>query len=227
MISITGRKVIIGVIALLVITIGTLSFLILKPSIGTTNGLGQPKMLLSSSENSSIPSKITSQNQVSEQTSSPRNTTLIQPAEKEMVRGLLPFFSAINTKDFQSMKKLHLGMRSISESELSTRLSSINSYTLQGMENVSQKGNTLMGLILYTADMNIPNTIGKNLAPYMSNVELIKEGDVWVIKSWVQITGEKGREGDVKYFNEVFAKMSSAEKRYGVKDLSKWAGLKE
>lgn len=55
----------------------------------------------------------------------------------------------------------------------------------------------------------------------------IKEGDIWVIKSWVQIRGEKGREGDMKYFNEVFAKMSIAEKRYGVKDLSKWAGLKE
>ena len=57
--------------------------------------------------------------------------------------------------------------------------------------------------------------------------QLIKEGDVWVIKSWVQIRGEKGREGDMRYFNEVFAKMSLAEKRYGVKDLSKWAGLKE
>ena len=57
--------------------------------------------------------------------------------------------------------------------------------------------------------------------------QLIKEGDIWVIKSWVQIRGEKGREGDMKYFNEVFAKMSIAEKRYGVKDLSKWAGLKE
>ena len=57
--------------------------------------------------------------------------------------------------------------------------------------------------------------------------QLIKEGDIWVIKSWVQIRDEKGREGDMKYFNEVFAKMSIAEKRYGVKDLSKWAGLKE
>ena len=57
--------------------------------------------------------------------------------------------------------------------------------------------------------------------------QLIKEGDIWVIKSWVQIRGEKGREGDMRYFNEVFAKMSLAEKRYGVKDLSKWAGLKE
>ena len=84
-----------------------------------------------------------------------------------------------------------------------------------------------MGLILYTGDLYKPNTIGKNIAPFMSNVELIKEGDIWVIKSWVQIRGEKGREGDMRYFNEVFAKMSLAEKRYGVKDLSKWAGLKE
>ena len=189
--------------------------------------LAQAKDLLTRAETGMLVKTVINNKEGYKQTTLPPNNTAIAPDEKEMVRGLLPFFSAINTKDFQSMKKLNLGLRNISESELAARFSSVNSYTFQGVENVSQKGNALVGLILYTGDLYKPNTIGKNIAPFMSNVELIKEGDIWVIKSWVQIRGEKGREGDMKYFNEVFAKMSIAEKRYGVKDLSKWAGLKE
>ena len=189
--------------------------------------ISQAKELLARAETGMLVKAVIDNKEGYKQPTLPQNNTSIASEEKEMVRGLLPFFSAINTKDFQSMEKLHWGSRRPSESELSTRFSSVNSYTFQGVENAFQNGNSLTGLIIYTADMNIPNTIGKTIIPCMSNVKLIKEGNVWVIKSWVQIRGEKGREGDMKYFNEVFAKMSIAEKRYGVKDLSKWAGLKE
>ena len=189
--------------------------------------LAQAKDLLTRAETGMLVKTVINNKEGYKQTTLTPNNTAIAPDEKEMVRGLLPFFSAINTKDFQSMKNLHWGSRRPSESELSTRFSSVNSYTFQGVENAFQNGNSLTGLIIYTADMNLPNTIGKTILPCMSNVELIKEGNVWLIKSWVLIKGEKGRAGDMKYFNEVFAKMNMAEKRYGVKDLSKWAGLKE
>ncbi|MHC1760140.1 MAG: tetratricopeptide repeat protein [Negativicutes bacterium] len=189
--------------------------------------VAKAKKLLTRAETGILLKAVNINKQGSKQPTVPQSNTAITPTEKEMIRGLLPFFSAVNNKDFQSMKNLHLGMRTISESAISTRFSSVNSFTLQGVENVSQNGNLLNGLVLYTADMIVPNSIGKNLAPYMIDAELIKEGNVWVIKSWVQIIGEKGSAGDMKYFNEVFTKMGIAEKRYGVKDLSKWVGLNE
>ncbi len=139
--------------------------------------IAQAKEFLSRAETGMLVKAVINHKEGYKQSTLPSNNSAIAPEEKELVRGLLPFFSAINTKNFQSMKKLNLGMRNISESELATQLASINSYTLQGVENVSQKGNTLMGLILYTGDLYKPNAIGKNIAPFMSNVELIKEGE--------------------------------------------------
>lgn len=189
--------------------------------------IAQAKEYLSRAETGMLVKAVINHKEGYKQSTLPSNNSAIAPEEKELVRGIWPFFSAVNTKDFQSMEKLHWGSRRPSESELSTRFFSVNSYTLHGVENVFQNGNSLTGVVLYTADMSVPNNIGKTILPCMSNVELIKEGNVWHIKSWVLIRAEKGREGEMKYFNEVFAKMSLAEKRYGVKDLSKWSGLKE
>ncbi len=78
--------------------------------------------------------------------------------------------------------------------------------------------------MIYSAEIIKPGTLGRNIAPYMSEVELIKGENIWLISSWKQI---KGAADDLEYFRDVLGKIDNAKKRYGVEDLANWDGLKD
>ncbi|AJQ27951.1 hypothetical protein [Pelosinus fermentans] len=151
-----------------------------------------------------------------------KDGTAIAAEEREMIRALVPFFTAITNKDAKTIKEINPGLRHLSDEQLLANFASVKSYTLQGFENVSYDGEKLRAVVLYSAEFIKPGTIGTNIAPYQSNIGLEREGETWVISEWRQI---KGDSNDMKYFIDILSRSDKAEKRYGVKDLSKWDGL--
>jgi hypothetical protein len=160
--------------------------------------------------------------QITSQSIIAKDGSTISAEEREMIRALVPFFSAVTNKDSKTMKDMNPGMRNVSDEQLVAAFASVKSYTLQGLENVSFDGEKLKATAIYSEEFTKPGTIGKNIAPYQSNIGLIREGDAWIISEWTQI---KGDNNDMKYFIDILSRFDKAEKRYGVKDLSKWDGL--
>ena len=119
-------------------------------------------------------------------------------------------------------------MRDTSISNIAQGLKTINSYTFHGVENASYRGDKLVGTILYTVDTASPNQMGqKTLSPFITDVVLIKEEKDWLISTWIPYevgTGFTGKR-DMNYFLVVLDHIENAEKRFGVKDVSKWPGL--
>ena len=156
------------------------------------------------------------------------NPQSITSADRDMIRALLPYFSAINAKDYANMKRINLGMRDTSVSNIAQGINTINSYTFHGVENAAYHGDKLVGTILYTVDTASPNQMGqKTLSPFITDVVLIKEEKDWLISTWIPYevgTGFTGKR-DMNYFLVVLDHIENAEKRFGVKDVSKWPGL--
>jgi len=146
----------------------------------------------------------------------------IAAEEREIIRALAPFFIAITNKDITAMKSMYPAMRNATDEQLVTKFASVKSYTFHGLENASFDGEKLKAKAIYSAEIIIPGTIGRNISDYQTEVGLVREGDFWVINEWKQI---KGNGTDMEYFQDIFARIAQAEKRYGVKDLSKWNGL--
>lgn len=151
-----------------------------------------------------------------------KDGSTITAEEREMIRALVPFFTAITNKDVKTIKSINPGLRYLSDEQLRANFASIKSYTLQGLENVSFDGEKLKATAVYSAEVINRDAIGTNIAPYQSNIGLVRDGDTWIISEWVQI---KGDSDDMKYFIDILSRSDKAEKRYGVKDLSKWDGL--
>lgn len=159
---------------------------------------------------------------ISSQPITAKDGSVITAEEREMIRGLVPFFTAITNKDITKMKQIDPGMRGIPDDQLLEKFSSIKSYTLHGLEDVTFIDGTLKATMIYSAEIVKPDTIGINIAPFISEVSLTRSGDIWMISSWQQI---KGAADDMTYFRDMLGRMNKAEKRYGVKDLAKWDGL--
>lgn len=151
-----------------------------------------------------------------------KDGSTIPAEEREMIRALVPFFTAITNKDVKTIKSMNPGLRYLSDEQLRANFVSLKSYTLQGLENVTFDGEKLKATAVYSAEIIKPGTIGTNIAPYQSNIGLVRDGDTWIISEWEQI---KGDSDDMKYFMDIFSRSDKAEKRYGVKDLAKWDGL--
>lgn len=145
---------------------------------------------------------------------------LISAAEREMIRALVPYFTAVNTKDTVTMKKLFPGLRSQSDDRL--RALPVKDYTLHGLEDVTYDGSRLRAVAVYSFEVVDPNTIGKNIATASADVDLALENGSWVIVNWYQ--RDDNRE-DIAYFTNMFSRQESASKRYGTTDLAKWDGL--
>jgi hypothetical protein len=160
--------------------------------------------------------------QITSQPLTAKDGSAITAEEREMIRALVPFITAITNKDANKMKSINPGMRYLSDEQLLANFASVKSYTLQGLENVTFDGERLKGTAFYSAEIMKPGTIGTNIAPFQSNIGFVREGDTWVISNWEQI---KGDSDDMKYFINILTHFDKAEKRYGVKDLSKWDGL--
>jgi len=160
--------------------------------------------------------------QITSQALIAKDGSAITAEEREMIRALVPFFTAVTNKDVKTIKNINPGLRYLSDEQLRANFASVKSYTLQGLENVSFDGEKLKATAIYSAEVIRPGTIGTNIAPYQSNIELEREGETWVISEWKQI---KGDDDDMKYFINILSQFEKAEKRYGVKDLSKWDGL--
>ena len=160
--------------------------------------------------------RITSQSMIANDGSS------ITAEEREMIRALLPFFVAITNKDAKTMRKIHPAIRNMTDEQLVSRFATVKNYTFHGLESVSFNGQTLKARAIYSAEVIIPRSIGKNIADFQTDVGLIREGDTWVISEWNQI---RGNGTEMEYFQDIFARIANAEKRYGVNDLSKWNGL--
>lgn len=151
-----------------------------------------------------------------------KDGSVITAEEREMIRGIVPFFTAITNKDVKKMKEIHPGMRNTSDEQIYANFASVKSYIFHGLEDVSYSGGKLKARTIYSAEIIKPGTIGRNIASFKSDVDLIREGNAWVISGWTQI---KGDGNDMEYFRDIFARIEKAEKRYGVKDLAKWDGL--
>ncbi|HAK72700.1 MAG TPA: hypothetical protein DCP36_02370 [Sporomusaceae bacterium] len=144
----------------------------------------------------------------------------ISAAEREMIRALVPYFTAVNTKDTVTMKKLFPGLQSQSDDRL--RALPVKDYTLHGLEEVSYDGSRLRAVAVYSFEVIDPNTIGRNISTASADVDLALENGSWVIVNWSQ--RDDNRE-DIAYFTNMFSRQESASKRYGTTDLAKWDGL--
>jgi hypothetical protein len=160
--------------------------------------------------------------QIDSEPISAKDGSTITAEEREMIRALVPFFTAITNKDAKTMKDINPSLRYLPDEQLLANFVAVKSYTLQGLENVSFDGKMLKATVLYSGELIKPGSIGTTIAPYQSNIGLEREGNTWTISEWTQI---KGDNDDMKYFIDIFTRSSKAEKRYGVKDLSKWDGL--
>ena len=151
-----------------------------------------------------------------------KDGSVISAEEREMIQGLVPFFVAISNKDVKKMKEINPEMRNITDEQLVAKFATVKNYTFQGVEDVTYKGGKLKAIAIYSGEIIKPGIVGKNIAPYKTNVEMIREGSNWIISGWTQI---KSNGNDMEYFKDIFTRIERAEKRYGVKDLAKWDGL--
>ncbi len=144
----------------------------------------------------------------------------ISAAEREMIRALVPYFTAVNMKDAVTMKKLSPGLRSQSDDQL--RALPVKDYTLHGLEDVTYDGSRLRAVIIYSFEIVKADTIGRNIATVSADIDLALENGSWVIIRWSQRDANRR---DMAYFTNIFARQESANKRYGTTDLAKWDGL--
>jgi hypothetical protein len=149
-----------------------------------------------------------------------KNGETIPAAEREMIRALVPYFTAVSTKDPVTMKKLFPGMRSRSDDQLCSL--PVKDYTFHGLENVSYDGSRLRAVVVYSLEMVIPGTIGRNIAPVSADVHLALENGSWVIVGWFQLDENST---DMEYYKDIFSRQQQAAQRYGTTDLAKWDGL--
>lgn len=145
---------------------------------------------------------------------------LISAAEREMIRALVPYFTAVNTKDAVTMKKLSPGLRSQSDDQL--RALPVKDYTLHGLEDVTYDGSRLRAVIIYSFEIVKSDTIGRNIATVSADIDLALENGSWIIVRWTQRDANRT---DMAYFTNIFSRKESANKRYGTTDLAKWDGL--
>jgi tetratricopeptide (TPR) repeat protein len=152
----------------------------------------------------------------------------ITAADRDMIRALLPVFSAINSKDYATLKRLNMAMRDTPVASLEQGLRNINGHVFHGVEHAVYKGDKLQGTVLYTADTIDPRQLAnKTLSPFVTDVVMVREGSDRVISTWIPYeagTGFTDRR-NLDYFGVVLGHIEDAEKRFGVKDISKWPGL--
>lgn len=144
----------------------------------------------------------------------------ISAAEREMIRALVPYFTAVNTKDAVTMKKLSPGLRSQSDDQL--RAIPVKDYTLHGLEDVTYDGSRLRAVAIYSFEVVKADTIGRNIATVSADIDLALENGSWTIVRWTQRDANRT---DMAYFTNIFSRQESANKRYGTTDLAKWEGL--
>lgn len=144
----------------------------------------------------------------------------ISAAEREIIRTLVPYFTAVSSKDAVAMKKLFPDLRKQSDDLL--RSSPVKDYTLNGLEDVSYDGSRLRAVALYSFEVEKPGAIGRNIAAVSADIHLALENGSWVIVGWFQ--RDAGRTG-MDYFQDIFSRQEKAEKRYGTTNLAKWDGL--
>lgn len=144
----------------------------------------------------------------------------ISAAEREMIRALVPYFTAVNAKDVVTMKKLSPGLQSQSDDQL--RALPVKDYTLHGLEDVTYDGNRLRAVIIYSFEIVKADTIGRNIATVSADIDLALENGSWIIVRWTQRDANRT---DMAYFTNIFSRKESANKRYGTTDLAKWDGL--
>lgn len=149
--------------------------------------------------------------------------SVIPAEEREMIRALVPVFAVISDKDITQMRKCFLNMPKVSDSELAAIIAPVKRYTLHGLEDVSYRDGKLRARMIYSAELNRPGPLGRNVAPLKADVVLARKDDRWVVAKWTQLKDEQQK--DLDYFQDIFARQKNAEKRYGVKDLAKWRNL--
>lgn len=145
---------------------------------------------------------------------------IISAAEREMIRTLVPYFTAVSNKDTVTMKKLFPGLRSQSDDRL--RSFRVKNYILNGLEDVTYDGSRLRAVAIYSFEEENPDAIGRNIAVMSADVHLALENGSWVIVGWFQQDTDRP---NMEYFQSIFSRQERAEKRYGVTNLAKWDGL--
>ncbi len=160
--------------------------------------------------------------QITSQQISGHDGSLITAEEREMIRALVPFYIAVTDKNIKKIKEVHLGMREMPETQILGNLSAVKCYTLNGLEDVTYINGTLKARAIYTMEIINPGTIGKTIADSMADIELTREGNVWVISQWKQI---RPADNSMDYFRDFAVRLDKAKKRYGVIDLANWDGL--
>jgi hypothetical protein len=144
----------------------------------------------------------------------------ISAAEREIIRTLVPYFTAVSTKDAVTMKKLFPGLRNQSDNQL--RSLPVKDYILQGLEDVSYDGSRLRAVAIYSFEAVKAGTVGRNIAAVSADIHLALENGSWVIVEWFQRDADRT---DMEYFTDILSRQEKAEKRYGTTNLAKWDGL--
>lgn len=151
-----------------------------------------------------------------------KDGSIISAEEHEMIRRLIPYFDAINNKDFEKIRALdHSWNRS--DSQLQSYLQRVKSYTLVGVENASYNDGTLVAKVTYTIEFITPESAEKKYVWNRYYIALRREDDQWVIIKHLYINTIIP--GDAASIQAMFKMNTKFVKRYGVDDLSKWDGL--
>lgn len=144
----------------------------------------------------------------------------ISGAEREIIRTLVPYFTATSEKDTAAMKRIFPDLRSVPDDRL--RSLPVKNYTLHGLEDVTYDGSRLRAVAIYSFEIEKPGTIGRNIATISADIHLALKNGSWVIVGWFQRGSDSS---DMEYFQDIFSRQEKAEKRYGTANLAKWDGL--
>lgn len=145
---------------------------------------------------------------------------IISSAEREIIRTLVPYFTAMNEKDTATMKRIFPDLRSRSDEQL--RSLPVKNYALHGLEDVTYDGSRLRAVAIYSFEIEKQDTIGRNIATISADIHLAQENGSWVIVGWIQRDSDRA---GMEYFQDIFSRQEKAEKRYGTANLAKWDGL--
>ncbi|BBB90979.1 MAG TPA: hypothetical protein PKA28_10435 [Methylomusa anaerophila] len=151
-----------------------------------------------------------------------KDGSIISAEERELIQGLVPYFNAINNKDFQKVKSIRLSQRNLPEEELRVRYANVK-FILNGVEDVSYNNGMLKAVIIYIVEFIKPGTAEKNYNWNKCDVILIRQENSWVIGNWFPI--ENILPANARSIQAMFDMNTKFVKRYGVDDLSKWSGL--
>ena len=144
--------------------------------------------------------------------------SVVTGAERQAILSLVSFFEACNAKDGDKVRKINWTLQNRSEEELANGLFAARNYVLHDVEIIASTSDTISASMLYSCEMQLPNTIGKTINHSRTFVDFS-----YVSSNEWKITGAKSNPG-LSIIEQLQAERKAALK-YGTSDLSKWSSI--